>query len=81
MNFDLEIIQSSIINGKIKSAQIEANKARRYSKIKKGWACCIKKNDDDDAQNQIKKKQKNPRNPNDGEHAQVKEKMTKSRSK
>jgi hypothetical protein len=53
---DLEIIQSSIINGKIKSAQIEANKARRYSKIKKGWACCVKKNDDDDAQNQIKKK-------------------------
>jgi len=53
MKFDLEIIQSSIINGKIKSAQIEANKARKYSKIKKGWACCVKKNDDDDAQNQI----------------------------
>jgi hypothetical protein len=35
MKFDLEIIQSLIINGKIKSAQIEANKARRYSKIKK----------------------------------------------
>jgi hypothetical protein len=58
---DLEIIQSSIINGKIKSAQIEANKARRYSKIKKGWACCVKKNDDDDAQNQIKKKTKKPK--------------------